>query len=45
LFDSARRKSLGQMAREEVSERGGFIAQLAVLAIMTILLAVLASSS
>jgi len=33
-------KSLGQMAREEVSERGGFIAQLAVLAIMTILLAV-----
>src|SRR2546427_7959957 len=34
-------KSLGQMAREEVSERGGFIAQLAVLAIMTILLAVI----
>jgi len=31
-------KSVGQMAREEVSERGGFIAQLAVLAIMTILL-------
>ena len=29
------------MAREEVSERGGFIAQLAVLAIMTILLAVI----
>src|SRR2546425_13272829 len=30
------------MAREEVSERGGFIAQLAVLAIMVILLAVVA---
>jgi carbon starvation protein len=30
------------MAREEVSERGGFIAQLAVLAIMVILLAVIA---
>jgi carbon starvation protein len=30
------------MAREEVSERGGFIAQLAVLAIMTILMAVIA---
>src|SRR5260370_18021074 len=29
------------MAREEVSERGGFIAQLAVLEIMTILLAVI----
>jgi carbon starvation protein len=44
LFCSIRRdgKSLGQMAREEVSERGGFIAQLAVLAIMTILLAVIA---
>jgi carbon starvation protein len=42
LFCSIRRdgKSLGQMAREEVSERGGFIAQLAVLAIMIILLAV-----
>jgi carbon starvation protein len=42
LFCSIRRdgKSLGQMASEEVSERGGFIAQLAVLAIMTILLAV-----
>jgi len=40
LFDSARRKIARQMAREEVSERGGFIAQLAVLAIMTILLAV-----
>jgi carbon starvation protein len=44
LFCSIRRdgKSLGQMAREEVSERGGFIAQLAVLAIITILLAVIA---
>jgi carbon starvation protein len=44
LFCSIRRdgKSIGQMAREEVSERGGFIAQLAVLAIMTILLAVVA---
>jgi carbon starvation protein len=43
LFCSIRRdgKSLGQMAREEVSERGGLIAQLAVLAIMTILLAVI----
>src|SRR6195256_1563265 len=43
LFCSIRRdgKSLGQKAREEVSERGGFIAQLAVLAIMTILLAVI----
>jgi carbon starvation protein len=43
LFCSIRRdgKSLGQMARDEVSERGGFIAQLAVLAIMTILLAVI----
>src|SRR5271155_72344 len=42
LFCSMRRngKSLGQMAREEVSRRGGFIAQLAVLAIMVILLAV-----
>src|SRR6266403_71028 len=42
LFCSIRRdgKSLGQMAREEVSERGGFISQIAVLAIMTILLAV-----
>src|SRR6266849_8401049 len=40
LFCSIRRdgKSLGQMAREEISKRGGFIAQLAVLAIMTILL-------
>jgi carbon starvation protein len=44
LFCSIRRdgKTLGQMAREEVSERGGFLAQLAVLAIMTILLAVVA---
>ncbi len=43
LFCSIRRdgKSVGQMAREEISERGGFIAQLAVLAIMTILLAVI----
>src|SRR2546427_7970306 len=43
LFCSIRRdgKSLGQMAREEDSERGRFIAQLAVLAIMTILLAVI----
>src|ERR1700678_357155 len=35
-------KSLGQMAREEVSKRGGSIALLAVLAIMVILLAVVA---
>jgi len=44
LFCSIRRdgKSLGQMAREEVSERGGFLSQLAVLAIMVILLAVIA---
>jgi carbon starvation protein len=35
-------KSLGQMAREEVSKRGGSIAVLAVLAIMVILLAVVA---
>src|SRR5271168_4177712 len=36
LFFSIRRngKSLGEMAREEVSRRGGFIAQIAVLAIM-----------
>ena len=42
LFCSIRRdgKSLGQMAREEVSRRGGLLAQLAVLAIMVILLAV-----
>ncbi len=44
LFFSLRRdgKSLGQMAREEVSRRGGTIALLAVLAIMIILLAVVA---
>lgn len=43
LFCSVRRngKSLGQMAHEEVSKRGGWIAQLAVLAIMIILLAVI----
>jgi carbon starvation protein len=41
LFCSLRRdgKSLGQMAREEVSVRGGMIALVAVLAIMVILLA------
>ncbi len=40
LFCSIRRdgKSLGQMAREEVSRRGGFLAQIAVLAIIVILL-------
>src|SRR5246500_1022865 len=44
LFCSIRRdgKSIGQMAREEVSRRGGVIAQLAVLAIMIILLGVVA---
>ena len=44
LFCSIRRdgKSLGQMAREEVSRRGGVIALIAVLAIMIILLAVIA---
>ncbi|MGH9675924.1 MAG: carbon starvation CstA family protein, partial [Candidatus Acidiferrum sp.] len=44
LFCSIRRdgKSLGEMAREEVSRRGGLIAQLAVLAIMVILLGVVA---
>jgi carbon starvation protein len=44
LFCSIRRdgKTLGGMAREEVSARGGLIAQLAVLAIMVILLAVVA---
>jgi carbon starvation protein len=44
LFFSVRRngKSLGQMAREEVSRRGGVLALLAVLAIMIILLAVIA---
>src|SRR3974377_1394852 len=35
-------KTLGEMARTEVSRRGGFIAQLAVLAIMIILLGVVA---
>jgi carbon starvation protein len=41
LFCSIRRdgRSLGQMARDEVSRRGGMIALLAVLAIMVILLA------
>jgi carbon starvation protein len=44
LFCSIRRdgKTLGQMVREEVGDRGGLIAQLAVLAIMVILLAVVA---
>jgi carbon starvation protein len=44
LFCSIRRngKSLGEMARDEVSARGGLIAQFAVLAIMTILLGVIA---
>src|SRR5215470_4727437 len=44
LFCSIRRdgKSLGQMAREEVSKRGGILAQLAVLAIIIILLGVIA---
>jgi carbon starvation protein len=44
LLCSIRRdgKTLGEMAREEVSKRGGFIAQLAVLAIMVILLGVVA---
>jgi len=44
LFCSLRRdgKSLGQIAREEVSRRGGMIALTAVLAIMVILLAVIA---
>ena len=44
LFCSIRRdgKTLGEMARDEVSRRGGFIAQLAVLAIMVILLGVVA---
>src|SRR5256714_6064359 len=43
LFCSIRRdgKSIGEMAREEVSRRGGFLAQLAVLAIMVILLGVI----
>src|SRR6202166_4065507 len=44
LFCSIRRdgKSLGEMARQEVGRRGGLIAQLAVLTIMIILLAVVA---
>src|SRR6202790_3562138 len=44
LFCSIRRngKSLGEMARDEVSARGGLIAQLAVLAILVILLGVIA---
>src|ERR1700739_1208193 len=44
LFFSIRRdgKSLGEMAREEVSHRGGVIAQIAVLSIMVILLGVVA---
>ncbi len=44
LFCSIRRdgKTLGEMAREEVSERGGIVAHLAVLSIMIILLGVVA---
>ena len=44
LFCSIRRdgKTLGEMARDEVSKRGGLIAQIAVLAIMVILLGVVA---
>jgi carbon starvation protein len=44
LFCSIRRdgRTLGEMAKDEVSKRGGFIAQLAVLAIMIILLGVVA---
>src|SRR5438445_1827752 len=44
LFCSIRRngKSLGEMARDEVGKRGGFIAQIAVLAILIILLGVVA---
>jgi carbon starvation protein len=44
LFCSIRRdgKTLGEIAREEVSRRGGLIAQIAVLAIMVILLGVVA---
>jgi carbon starvation protein len=44
LFCSIRRdgKTLGEMARDEVSKRGGLLAQLAVLAIMIILLGVVA---
>ena len=44
LFCSMRRggKTLGQMAKEEVGKRGGFIALIAVLVIMVILLSVVA---
>jgi carbon starvation protein len=44
LFCSIRRdgETLGEMARDEVSKRGGFLAQLAILSIMIILLAVVA---
>jgi carbon starvation protein len=44
LFCSIRRdgKTLGEMARDEVSKRGGIVAQIAVLAIMIILLGVVA---
>ena len=44
LFCSMRRggKTLGQMAKEEVGKRGGFIALIAVLIIMVILLSVVA---
>jgi carbon starvation protein len=44
LFCSIRRdgRTLGEMARDEVSKRGGFLAQLAILSIMIILLAVVA---
>ncbi len=44
LFGSTRRngKSLGQMAREEVSKLSGMVAMIAVLAIMVILLAAIA---
>jgi carbon starvation protein len=44
LFCSIRRdgKTLGEMARDEISARGGLIAQLAVLAILVILLGVVA---
>jgi carbon starvation protein len=44
LFCSIRRdgKTLGEMARDEVNKRGGMIAQIAVLAIMIILLGVVA---
>jgi carbon starvation protein len=44
LFCSIRRdgKTLGEMARDEISKTGGIIAQLAVLAIMIILLGVVA---